>query len=101
MYYGFMDLCKDYLGRHPGYYIAPLKINSSAVETLFSQFKFNAGGKLTSQNNTTSKRSVMMRRGIHGHHSSAGGYRDAPLYTQELPLRRGKSKRGLYFSPND
>ena len=97
MYFGFVDFCTDYLGRHPGYYITPLKLNGSAVETLFSQFKFSAGGKLTSQNYATAKRSVMLRRGIHGHHSSSAGYRDVPLYTQDVPLRRKKTNRGIDF----
>jgi hypothetical protein len=92
MYFGFVDFCTDYLARHPGYYISPLKVNGSAVETLFCQFKFSAGGKLSSQNYGTAKRSVMVKRGIHGHHAAGAGYRDAPLYTEEVPLRRKKPK---------
>ena len=100
MFYGFVDLCTDYLERHPDYYITPLKLNGSAVETLFSQFKFNAGGKLTSQNYAFAKRSLMVRRGIHGHHAAAAGYRDIPLYTQEVPLQRKRANRGLNFADN-
>jgi len=86
--YGFLAFCEDFLHRNPAYYILPLKLNGSAVETLFSQFKYNAGGKLTSLNFATAKRSLMLKRDIHGHHSAAVGYRDVPLYTQEMPLRR-------------
>ena len=97
-YFGFMKFCADYLQWNPGYYISPLKINGSAVETLFSQLKFNSGGKLTSLNFETAKRSVMLKRNIHGHHSSGAGYRDQPLYTQEIPLpRKSDVRRRLFY----
>ena len=92
-YFGFIAFCENFLTKYPGYYIAPLKLNGSAVETLFSQFKFNAGGKLTSLNYTTAKRSLMLRRGIHGHHSSSAGYRDVPTYCEDVPLKRKKAVR--------
>ena len=75
----------------------PLKISGSAVETLFSQFKYIAGGKLSSLNYATSKRTVMLRKDIHGHHKANRGYRDVPLYTAEAPLRRQHRRRALAF----
>ena len=36
---GFKLLCQDFLSRYSGYYIVPLRVSGSAVETLFSQFK--------------------------------------------------------------
>jgi hypothetical protein len=95
--YGFPAFCESFLQRHPGYYLVPLKLNGSAVETLFSQFKYIAGGKLTSLNYATSKRNVMLRRDIHGHHRANRGYRDVPLYTAEAPLRRHNLRRALAF----
>ena len=66
--------------------MVPLKLNGSAVETLFSLFKFNAGGKLTSLNFSSAKRSVMLKRDINGSHPSGKGYRDVPIYTQAVHL---------------
>lgn len=93
-----MGFCREYLQQHPDYYLVPLKLNGSAVETLFSQFKYNAGGKLTSLNFATAKRSVMLKRNIHGHHSAAHGYRDVPLYTHQVPLVRNKACRQVDFN---
>ena len=41
--------------RHPGYFVSPLRISGSAVESLFSQFKHSAGGKLDACNYATSR----------------------------------------------
>ena len=96
--YGFIEFCDSFLQRHPdGYYIVPLKLNGSAVETLFSQFKYIAGGKLSSINYPTAKRSVMLRKDIHGHNRANKGYRDVPLYVAEAPLRKQQSRRSLAF----
>jgi len=56
------------------------------------------GGKLTSLNYAQAKRSVMLRKDIHGHHQSGKGYRDVNLYTHQVPLRRG---RGYQQQPDD
>ena len=48
--YGFQEFVESFLQEFPNNYIAPLKLNGSAVETLFSQFKFESDGKLTSVN---------------------------------------------------
>jgi len=44
--YGFRAFCKNFLAKYPGYFISPLRISGLAMESLFSQFKHNAGGKL-------------------------------------------------------
>ena len=95
--YGFAEFARAFLQRHPGYYLLAMKLNGSAVETLFSQFKYVAGAKLTSINYATAKRSIMLRRDIHGHHKNNRGYRDVPLYTSDIPLRRKQSRRNLGF----
>jgi len=53
--YGFRAFCKNFLAKYPGYFISPLRISGSAVESLFSQFKHNAGGKLDSCNYVTTR----------------------------------------------
>ena len=86
--YGFKAVCQDFLQRHPDYYILPLKWNGSAVETLFSQFKRAAGGKLDSTNYASARDAYLLRRDAHGHRAgkAAHGYRYVPLYTREAPL---------------
>ncbi len=88
--YGFQSFCSDFLQRHPGYYITPMKWNGSAVETLFSQFKQIAGNKLDSTNYSTARKAFLTKRLVHGHKASAAvkGYRDTPLYARDMPLRK-------------
>ena len=47
---GFSGLCQDFLARYPGYYIVPVRVNGSVVESLFGRFKYNAGGHLSAIN---------------------------------------------------
>ena len=44
MYNGFVGLCTDFISENPGYFIIPVRMNGSAVESYFSQLKFSAGG---------------------------------------------------------
>jgi hypothetical protein len=85
--YSFNELCTDYLGRHPAMYLVPMKLNGSAIETLFSQMKFTAGGKLSSVNYEHAKRTLMLRKNIQGHHKGERGYRDEQLHTMDIPLQ--------------
>jgi hypothetical protein len=84
--YSFPAFCKEYLARNPGYYVVPMKINGRAIESLFSQFKYASGGKLSSITYETAKRSVMIRKNIHGPRV-AKGYRDMPVYTHDIPFQ--------------
>ena len=93
--YGFHEFCRSFLERNPGYYIVPLKLNGSAVETLFSQFKHIAGGKLSSINYAQAKRTVMLRKDVRGQNRGNQGYRDVDLHVREAPLRRGDARRNL------
>ena len=47
VYYGFTEFCKHFVSIFPGYYIWPLRLNGSALETIFSQLKFNMNGQLS------------------------------------------------------
>jgi hypothetical protein len=48
MTHGFSELCNDFLQKYNrDFYIMPKRLNGSAIETLFSQFKFLTGGKLS------------------------------------------------------
>ena len=94
---GFRGLCSTFLKKHPGgYYIAPLRVTGSAIETLFGQFKFSAGGKLDAANYSVARAAFLMKQATQGHHSGAG-YRDTPLYTHQIQLQpktyKHKSKK--------
>lgn len=88
--YGMEALVADFLDRHPGYYIVPVRVTGSAVETLFAQLKHAAGGRLSATNYTTSRAAVLTQRSIHTVHSSGKDYRDAALDFASVPLARKK-----------
>jgi len=44
---GFSQLCDWFTDNLPGYYICPLRINGSALESIFSILKFASGGNLS------------------------------------------------------
>ena len=50
MYYGFKGLCRTFTGQHDQQYVVPVRINGSAIESLFSRFKYDAGGNLSATN---------------------------------------------------
>ena len=85
--FGFMEFAKDFLSDHPGYYIYPLKLNGSAVETLFSQFKFETGSELSSVNYSIAQKRVLIKTDLHGFGKAANGYRETPLYIKEKMLK--------------
>ena len=47
---GFQGLCADFFTRNPGYFIKPVRVNGSVVESLFGRFKYNADGHLSGVN---------------------------------------------------
>ena len=70
--YGFKAFCEDFLKKYPGYFISPLRICGSAVESLFSQYKHNAGGKLDACNYVTARCAPLVQQSVSAHHSGAG-----------------------------
>ena len=87
MYYGFTEFCQSFLHTFPGYYIWPLRLNGSALETIFSQLKFSMNGHLTSVNYAPALATLKLKRQIHGWRGKYV-YRRTPLYVRELPLKR-------------
>ena len=77
---------------YPKHFVSPLRISGSAVETLFSQFKHNAGGKLDAVNYSTSRAAYLVKQGVSKHHSGKD-YRDTPLSTSTVPLKKKKYNR--------
>lgn len=85
--YGFRQFCQYFLEKYPGHFISPLRISGSAVETLFSQFKYSAGGKLDAANYSTARAACLIKQTVSTHHSGKD-YRNAELATTVLPLRK-------------
>ena len=87
MYYGFTEFCKHFVSIFPGYYIWPLRLNGSALETIFSQLKFNMNGQLSSVNYSAALTTLKLKRRIHGWRGKFV-YRKTPLYVREISLKR-------------
>ena len=66
-------------------YIVPMKLNGSAVETLFSQFKQTVGGKLTSINYPHAKRTYALKGNI-----GLGKRGSGEHGTTDIPLKKKK-----------
>ncbi|XP_044171448.1 uncharacterized protein LOC114975022 isoform X1 [Acropora millepora] len=79
MYYGFREFCQEFLQRFPGYYIVPLKINGSGIETIFSQLRFSTTGNLSGSNYGYALSALTLRRSLHGHGHGKSKYRNARL----------------------
>ena len=54
MFNGFIGLCEDFKKHHPDSFIAPIRVNGSAIESLFSSLKYTSGGNLSATNYSTS-----------------------------------------------
>ena len=85
--YGFKAFCEDFLKKHPGYFVSPLRISGSTVESLFSQYKYSAGGKLDACNYTTARCTHLVQQTVSSHHSGVG-YRDETVTSMQLPLKK-------------
>lgn len=79
--YGFTDFVKSFFQRHPNtdHYIVPVRLNGSAVETLFSQLKYSAGGHLSSTNYATARSSLIVKKTVRRHNVKDKDYRNVSL----------------------
>ena len=87
--YGFIGLCDDFLQQHPGYFVSPLCLSGSAVETLCSQYKRVAGGKLDAVNYVTARASQLIQQTVVSHQSGKK-YQNYKLDIPEVTLKRKK-----------
>jgi len=87
--YSFRALCQWFRETYPTYFISPLRLSGSAVESLFSQYKHNAGGKLDSANYSTARAAHLVKQCVTDHHSGKE-YRDNSLSMIEIPLSKKK-----------
>uniref|UniRef100_A0A1X7UVZ7 Uncharacterized protein n=1 Tax=Amphimedon queenslandica TaxID=400682 RepID=A0A1X7UVZ7_AMPQE len=67
--YGIRAFCKHFLDKHPRYYISPMHLSGSAVESLFGQFKYSSGGKLDAANYSIARATCMVKQVVADHHS--------------------------------
>ncbi len=79
MYYGFNGLCKDFLSRNPGYFIVPVRISCSAIESVFSCLKYISGGNLSAINYTTSLSALITQRETASNSKGEDGYRNVSI----------------------
>ena len=85
--YSFRAICEWFLKAYPTYFISLLWLSGSSVESLFSQYKHNAGGKLDSVNYSTARGAHLVKQCVSNHHGGKG-YRDNTLSTIEIPLTK-------------
>lgn len=86
---GFASFCHYFLSKYPSYFISPLRLSGSAIETVFGQFKYSAGGKLDAANYRVARAAFLTKQVSECHHSGRG-YRDVSLSTDNVTLERKK-----------
>ena len=78
---------------HPGYHVNPMRLNGSAVETIFSKLKYITSGQLTAVTYETAKASLLTKQAVHGTRTR-DDYRDTELYIRESELQcKSKSSK--------
>lgn len=92
MYYGFTGFCKDFLAENPTYRVYPMRLNGSAIETVFSQLKYIASGHLSSVNYASARASLLTRGTVSGRKKKVD-YRDVHLYIRQHSLKRKHYKK--------
>ena len=89
-----MGFVGEFLTKYPSHFVSPVRLSGSAVETLFSQFKHTAGGKLSATNYSSARAANLIKHCMAPVHSSSIGYRDTHLKIPECVLEKKKySKR--------
>jgi hypothetical protein len=87
MIYGFKEFAEDFFMKYgDSFFISPKRFNGSAIETLFSQFKYITGSKLSATNYAQARAAYLMRVDIHGRHHGEDNYRNVPLYIRQHEL---------------
>ena len=74
--------CKYFLQKYPGYFVSPLRLSGSAVESLFSQFQYNTKGKLDAANYITASACTLIKQ-VRASHQRGKSYRDKEI---SIPL---------------
>ena len=85
--YGFTEFTKYFLKCYPGYFLSPLRISGSAVESLFGQYKHMSGSKLDAANYATCRSKYLAKQAVH---HSGQFYRDQELSIPVASLKKKK-----------
>ena len=90
MFQGFIGLCEHFLAEHPGYFITPVRINGSAIESYFSQLKYAARGQLSAINYETAQAAVETSKAASTKRPHEADYRDArvDIHPAQLTKKR-------------
>ena len=79
---GFLSFCDwffDNVAPNGKYFISPLRINGSAIESIYSILKFSSGGNLSSLSYGPSLGKLINRKDMIQNKNSEKGYRDVVL----------------------
>lgn len=96
MYYGFHGFCEEFLQKHPGYTIYPIRFNGSAIESFFSQLKYTTSGHLSGTNYATARAAVLTCGSVKGKRKNTD-YRKVPLYIRKHNLAKKHYHRKKYM----
>ena len=96
MLYGFKGLCQEFTTLHAKYFVVPVRINGSAVENLFSRFKYYAGGNLSATNYESAVSWLLMAYAVSVVHREESAYRK-----DELSLICGESQSKFLLCHNN
>lgn len=92
---GFVEFCQEFLQSYPDYYIVPVRINGSAVESYFSQLKYAARGQLSAVNYETAQAAIETSKAASMKRPHEADYRDAGLDIHPVQLKKHKYQRRL------
>ena len=88
---GFESFCSYFLNKYPDRFVSPLRVSGSAVESLFSQYKRSAGGKLDAINYPISRAAQPIKETVSTHHCGSG-CRDHSLSTSQVDVDLKRKK---------
>lgn len=75
MYYGFTGLCEEFTRTNEGYFVVPVRITGSSIESVFSRLKYISGGNLSSANYSSSLSALVTQRETSANPNAEVGYR--------------------------
>ena len=98
-FYGFKGFVDSFFYRHPGeeYYIVPVRLNGSALETLFPQLKYSTGGNLSSTKYASAISSLLVKRHVRGHNVKDKEYRNITYNLSSQPLKKTETRIDIYL----
>lgn len=86
--YAFKLFCTHFFSKYPHHFISPLRISGSAVETLFSQYKYSSSGKLDAVNYPIARGASLIKQTVAVHHSGKDYRNDTLSLPPTLPLKK-------------